>query len=231
MSYARLRKIALLRGLPDRELKRVHAIATTQDFPSGSLIFSKSDSAEAMFLVLGGRVKIFCYSSARKRKTFAYLGPGEFFGEMAIISDKGRTASAQAVEPTRLMIIHKKDFKRLLLSDAKLCYALLQAVSERLRRADEEIESLLFRNILGRVSKTLFDLCQASGRKVSGGVQLKDRYTHQELADLVGTTREPLSRALGILRRADVVDARKGLILIRDPQKLDYLAHAAMPDN
>ncbi|MFH2202184.1 MAG: Crp/Fnr family transcriptional regulator [Elusimicrobiota bacterium] len=224
-----LKKIPLLRSLNAQELERVQTIAKPQNFASGSIIIKKAEKAQHMFMVLSGRVKIFCYSNARKRKTFAYLGAGDFFGEMAVIVDRERSASVEAVEDCSLIIIKKDDFRKLLLSDAKLCFNLLKAVSDRLRRADDEIESLLFRNILGRVAKTINDLSKSGGaRRFRKGVILRQKYTHQDLADLVGTTREPLSRALAMLRRAELVDSHKGMIHILDPKKLQSLIHTSV---
>lgn len=228
MPLTDLRKIALLRSLSPRELKRVHAITRTREYPAGAMIIQKHEAALDMFLVLSGRIKIFSYSSARKRKTFAYLGPGDFFGELAVIVGRMRSASAQAVETSRVLIVPKAELKRLLLSDADLCFGVLKSVSARLMRATEEIESLLFRNVLGRVAKTLQDLGKSCGREGKDGLLLEQRYTHQELADLVGTTREPLSRALAMLRRADLVDASRGRILIRDPEKLAGLIDTSL---
>ena len=147
---------------------------------------------------------------------------------MAIIDSRLRSASAQAASKCRLLIIQKRDFRGLLLSDAKLCYNLLRGVSLRLRVADEEIENLLFRNILGRVTKTLYDLCKSCGRKFKNGILLKEHFTHQELADLVGTTREPLSRALAILRRAELMERHNGHIFIRQPQKLEAILRTSV---
>ncbi|MEE8424415.1 MAG: Crp/Fnr family transcriptional regulator [Elusimicrobiota bacterium] len=223
MASADLKKIALLRNLPPKQLKRIAAIAREEEFPAGAMIIKKSEPAEDLFLVISGRIKIFCYSSSRKRKTFAYLGPGDFFGELAVIADVGRSAWAEAVAACRLITIHKKDLRRLLLSDTKFCFNMLQAVAERLRHADEEIENLLFRNVLGRVSKTLHNLALSCGETYKEGLLLTERYTHQELADLVGTTREPLSRALSMLKRADLVESVKGHIYIRKPGKLEEL--------
>lgn len=219
-----LRRFGLLRDLSAAELRRVHAISKTREFAPGTRIFTKSETAEHMFVVMAGRVKIYSGSDGKKRKTFAYLGPGDFFGEMAVLDDAVRSASAEAVASSRLLIVHKNDFRRLLLNDSRLTFNLLKTVSARLRRADEEIENLLFRNVLGRVSKALFDLGRKDGRPFRSGILLRSIYTHQELADLVGTTREPLSRALAMLRRADLVETTpERQILLRDPKKLEAI--------
>ncbi|MFA6028739.1 MAG: Crp/Fnr family transcriptional regulator [Elusimicrobiota bacterium] len=220
MTLSQLHRFALLRTLPKTQLQRILKLAKTRDFAAGQLVFSKSETANHIFFVVSGRVKIYCQSPARKRKTFAYLSAGDIFGEMGLLLHAPRSASAQAVIPSRLLIIRNRDFERFLLSDPNVTLTLLRTVAERLRHADDEIESLLFRNILGRVSKTLHDLAAHCGRPQRRGVLLQERYTHQELADLVGTTREPLSRALAMLRSAQIVDTHEGRFFIPDPKKL-----------
>jgi CRP/FNR family transcriptional regulator len=219
-----LRRIPFLNALPPAKLRRIARIATEQDLRAGETIFSKADSGGRMFVVISGRVRIFTSSNAKKRKTFAYLAPGDLFGEMALVDGHTRSASAQAVEDSRLVVIRKSDFKGLLFSEPKLCFFLLRTVSERLRQANEEIENLLFRNMLGRVSGTLNALLR-HGRKFRGGVLLGDHFTQQELADMVGTTREPLSRAISTLRRAQILDMHHGRYFIRNPRRLAELCH------
>ena len=226
MLLSHIKKFGLVGMLPPPAQKRLLAISRQGDFGPGERIFSRADAADHMFVVIRGRVKIFLSGGGRRRKTFAYLGAGDFFGEMAVITGKTRSASAEAVEPTSLLLIHKKDFRALMEKDRKLCFYMLQAVSERLRVADEEIEDLLFRNVLGRVAKTLRDLSKDA--KTDGPVELPRRYTHQDLADLVGTTREPLSRALATLRRAGLVDARDGTIVILEPAKIEQIVSASV---
>ncbi|MDE2292005.1 MAG: Crp/Fnr family transcriptional regulator [Elusimicrobia bacterium] len=227
---AHLKRFGLLRMLPGRELKRILGIARQVDFGPGERIFSKAEAGDHMFVVIKGRVRIFLGGGGRRRKTFAYMHPGDFFGEMAVIEGKGRTASAEAVEPTSLLMVHKRDFQRLLRDDHKFCLYLLEAVIERLRQANEEIEDLLFRNVLGRVAKVLRGLSPKAGR-ADAPIELPRRYTHQDLADMVGTTREPLSRAMATLRRAGLVHGDSGRLTLLDPAKLDRVISASVcPD-
>lgn len=217
-----LRSIPFLRQLAPKDLKEVYKISRTREYGPGEAIFSKSSPADRMFIVLSGRVKIFAPSLSKKRKTFAYLQPGDFFGEMALLEGKPRSASAEAVEFSKLLVITAADFKRLLLRDPQLALYLLRTVSQRLRKANEEIEGLLFRNILGRVAKTLLDLSRR-GKPHGGAILLDEHYTQQELADIVGTTREPLTRAISALRRAQLLAVKEDRYLITDPGKLSAL--------
>lgn len=227
MLLTHLKRFGLIGLLPAPAQKRLLSISRQENFGPGDRIFSKADAAEHMFVVISGRVKIFLSGGGRRRKTFAYLGAGDFFGEMAVITGKSRSASAEAAEATSLLVIRKQDFRRLIEADPKLCLYMLSAVSERLRMADEEIEDLLFRNVLGRVAKSLRDLSKGL-RRGDAALELRRRYTHQELADMVGTTREPLSRALSALRRAGLIDMRDGRLTLLDPVKLDQIIAASV---
>ncbi len=221
MNGARLlKKIPFLSALSAKHLGEVYRLAEELTLHDRQSVFAKRQDADAMYIVLSGRIKIFTNSASKKRKTFAYLKEGEFFGEMSLLEGTTRTAAAQSVEPSRLMVIRKKDFQRLLAHDPKLALYLLQTVCVRLRRANEEIEGLLFRNILGRVAKAILDLARRSGEHHGAGLVLKERYTQQELADVVGTTREPLTRALSSLRRAGLVAQHDGRYSIPAPEKL-----------
>ena len=217
-----LRKIPFLRQLSTSDLKEVYKISRVREYGPGEAIFSKASPADRMFVVLGGRIKIFAPSLSKKRKTFAYLSPGDFFGEMALLEGKPRSASAEAVEFSKLLVITAVDFRRLLLRDPQLALYLLRTVSQRLRKANEEIEGLLFRNILGRVAKTLLDLSRR-GQPHKGGMLLKEHYTQQELADIVGTTREPLTRAISALRRLQMIAFKEDRYYIPSTEKLSAL--------
>jgi CRP-like cAMP-binding protein len=217
-----LKKIPFLSALTPAHLRDVYRLGREVEIPAGQAVFAKRQLADAMFVVLSGRVKIFSDSSSKKRKTFAYLTQGDFFGEMALVEELPRTASATAVEDSRLLLIHKKDFQRLLARDSKLSLYLLKTVCARLRHANEEIEGMLFRNILGRVAKVMLEQAKRSGEPWrGGGLALKQRYTQQELADLVGTTREPFTRALSSLRRAGLVaHTDDGRYAVPEPSRL-----------
>lgn len=220
-----LKKIPFLSALSPAHLREIFRLAREVEIPAGHELFAKRQDADAMFIMLSGRVKIYSGSSGRKRKTFAYLTAGDFFGEMALVEGATRTAAASAVEKSRLFMIRKKDFSRALHKNPKLALYLLKTVCTRLRLANEEIESLLFRNVLGRVAKVMLDLSRRSGEPLhGGGLVLRQRYTQQELAEVVGTTREPLTRALSALRRAGLVSSTEdGRYAVPNPSKLAAL--------
>ena len=216
-----LRNISFLRGLTLWELRQIQKIAKVRNFSRGEQIFSKEDSGSSLFIVLQGRIKIYATSRTGRIKTFAFLDRGDFFGEMALLEGNTRSASAMAVQDAGLLIIHKRDFKRLLQSDSSLTLKLLRTLSERLRRANQEIESLSFQNVLGRVIRTLFQLSKKYGRRTQGNrIRIQTPITQQELAELAGTARELVTRALGSLKRMGCISEQDGRILLTDPEKM-----------
>lgn len=203
-----------------RELSKIHRIARLRRFRKEELIFSKQQSGSSLFIVVAGGVKIYAVSRTGRTKTFAFLKRGDFFGEMALLNGKIRSASAQAMRDTELLMLHKRDFRRLLQSESHLTLKVLRTLSERLRRANQEIESLTFQNVLGRVIGVLLDLSRRHGKKTAQGVLIRLEMTQQELADLTGTARELITRALGTLRKTGCIENQDNHLLIRDPNKM-----------
>jgi CRP-like cAMP-binding protein len=213
------RRISLFNRLPRAKLARLTRIARRREFPAGRTVFSAGEPARHMFVVLSGRIKIESPAHGRKRKTYSYLRRGDFFGEMALLDNDRRSASAISVEDSSLLIVSKADFKNLLLTDPALSLALIETLSARLRRADEEIEGLLFGTLVNRLAKLLRSLARGTRR---APINARRRGpTQQELADMLGTSREPLARALAILRRAGAVNSSRRGISVISPAKLE----------
>lgn len=219
MGLTFLKNIPFFRHLPKKELKRVLGLARIADFQEGDMIFSQKASGNHLFIVLNGRVKIYVTSPNQKRKTLAILEKGDFFGEMALLDGHVRSASARVLGSARLLLIHKKDFKNLLFSDPAFGFKILRTLSERLRRANEEIGSLLFQNLFGRVVRALVEISKR-GKKTEKGLLMPKGLTHKELADYVGSSRVPITRALGVLRRMGVIEYHGRDLLIQDADRL-----------
>ncbi|MDE1977103.1 MAG: Crp/Fnr family transcriptional regulator [Elusimicrobia bacterium] len=217
-----LRRIPLFSSLPARDLALVARLARARSYRAGETIFLKSQAADGLYVVLSGRVKIFTAAGGRKKKTFSWLKRGDFFGEMALIEGESRSAAALAEEGVEVLFIAKSDFKRLLLGNPALLFYLLKIVCRRLRLANEALEDLLFRNLLGRAAKTISSLAE-KGARAGGGRFLDGDYSQRELAELLGTSREPLSRALAALKRAGLVGEKNGRIFVPRPDKLAAL--------
>ena len=137
-----LKQIPLFKGLPQKDLHLLAGIAQTLEINEGETIFSKATRGDMLYVLMKGRVKIFSRSRMGKTKIFAYLEPMDFFGEMALLeAEEGRSAGAEAMLPSTLLTIRRKDFQEILGRRPALALTLLETMSARLRHADREIES------------------------------------------------------------------------------------------
>lgn len=222
-----LKKISLFTNLGHQNLKRVAMLAKVHEAPKGSLIFKKQTAGNHLFIVLQGKIKIYSeVAGGTKRKTFAYLKSGEFFGEMSLLDRKGRSLSACALEDSRLLTISKKEFERLILRDSVFCYKIIHTLIERMRRANDEIESLTFRSLYGRVCRKLWEMASETKNANGSTITLPVTITHIELAELAGTAREIVTKILSSLRRLKVIAYADHKITILAPIKLQELAQA-----
>lgn len=215
-----LKKIPLLSQLPESKLNLIGRIATIRHYPAGKLIFSENSPGNYLCLILSGRAKIYTTSGKRK-KTLAILEKGEFFGEMALFGKKFRSASALAVTETSILIIKKNDFIKLLKKHSEITLDIIRTLSERLRSADKEIESLVFNSTFGRVVKTLLDLTRKYGKKIGANCyQISIPISQQDLAELAGTAREMVCRILNRLKRLQCLKYDRHILTLTNPEKL-----------
>jgi len=215
-----LRGVELLNGLSGEDLGRVAQSCQLSRFRRAERIFSESQPGASLYVVMEGRVKIFGSSSQGRSKTFAYLEPGDFFGEMSLIDEEARSASASALEDSVLIMLKSEDFRKLVLSRPSIALTMLHTLSSRLRRANREIEALSFNNVLGRIAQILLDLGERYGKKTDEGIRIDMPLSHKELAEMAGTAREVISRVISRFRRIGCVSFFDNKLIITDRDKL-----------
>ena len=216
-----LGRVSLLKGLTSKTLKKISDYAKFRRFRRGEQIFTEDSAGECLYVLVSGRVKIYSTVGTRT-KTFALLDAGDFFGEMSLLGQMKRSASARAIRDSELRILERKDFHRFLKMDTEMTLTMLETLCHRLRQADRQIEMLSFENVIGRTAITLLELENKYGRTVAGGNMIDADITQQELADLVGTAREMVSRAVARFRKMNAItmDRGTGKMIILDRQKL-----------
>jgi CRP/FNR family transcriptional regulator/CRP/FNR family cyclic AMP-dependent transcriptional regulator len=219
MTASALKKVPFFRGLPPREIARIFSISSVKRYAAGEMVFAKQDLGNTFFIVKSGRIKIFTSVGADKKKTFAFLKKGDFFGEMSLLGGKVRSASALAADDSELFVISKANFKRLLQENADFTLQLLHTLAERLNKCNKEIESMLFHNILGRLAEAILELSADKHTK-----PVKMAIDQNELAQYLGTTRVPVCRAINTLKRSGVIDYRRGELVILDQARLRSIA-------
>ena len=220
--FALLSRVSLLKGVSSRLLGKISNYAKFHHYRRGERIFSEDSSGQCLYVLVSGRVKIYASAGSRS-KTFALLEPGDFFGEMALLGEPTRSASARAILDTELLVLQRKDFHRFLKDDSVLTLTVLKTLCSRLRRADKEIEMLSFQNVVGRTAITLTELELKYGKPgPSGGTLIDADITQQELADLIGTAREMVTRVLTRFRKMSAInfDKTSGKIIVLNRDKL-----------
>ncbi|MFM7460357.1 MAG: Crp/Fnr family transcriptional regulator [Burkholderiales bacterium] len=187
-----LRNIPLFRALDDIELAYLDELATERLVPRGAMILNAADAGESLFAITAGRVKVFIGDEDGREITVKMLGPGDFFGEMSLIDQEPRSASVSAVEATTLKILSYQAFRDCLIRFPRIGIVVMTELAKRLRDADRKIFNLALMDVYGRVASTLLELATSSdGRLVVG-----ERLSQQEIANMVGASREMVNRIL-----------------------------------
>lgn len=211
----------LLGHLDGAEIERLGRHARIQRHRAHEVIFRKGDAGQGMMAVLSGRVKIGATSGKDKEVVLAIIGPGEVFGEIALLDGKPRTADATAMEPTELLVLDRRDFMPCLEHHPEVCLRIINVLCDRLRRTNEQLEDTLFLVRSARLAKTLLRLAREYGMRTPDGVRIDIKLSQRELGYLVGMRRESLNRQLGHWRDQGLIAIEGGRISIRDPARLE----------
>jgi CRP/FNR family transcriptional regulator, cyclic AMP receptor protein len=206
------------------ELDEIIGFAVERRLPRGTSIFSKGDAGSSMMAVLAGRVRISAVSADGKEVTLNVIGPGEIFGEIALLDGKPRSADATAVEDTVLMEVERKRFLPFLLKNEALVERLLVVLCDRLRRTSLVLEEIALFDLPSRLARLLVKLSQDYGRPAPvGGVRIDMKLSQRDLATLVASSRETVNKQLRGWREQGMVDQLAGYLVVRDARALERL--------
>lgn len=214
-----LQSLSLFKGL-DKEL--LHYLAENSHqrwFPAGETICYQGDAGSTCHIVLRGRVRIFLTGEDGRELSVHIMGPGDIFGEMALFEGLPRSANVEALEKTQTLELYHDTLLHCLQRSPALALNLLQALSSRLRSSTVEAEELASLTVIERLIRQLWKLAKWSGVPVPGGVRIMVPMTQQELATLIGTSRESVNRALVRLRRQGKVRLEEGWVVLLDEEE------------
>lgn len=216
-----LARVPLFRALSHAEIKKLADVVILKKCEKGEAIVLEEDpSANAMFVIVKGKIRISVTGFEGREAILAIMGPGDYFGEMSVIDGAPRSASVYAVAETELMLLRREDLLQQLETNPKLALSMLIEFSRRLRIADSRITSLALLDVYGRVANTLMDLARTKGKKVGSIAVIEHRPTQQEIAEMSGTTRETVSRVLNKLQRSGSLIVERDKILILRQEEL-----------
>jgi CRP/FNR family transcriptional regulator/CRP/FNR family cyclic AMP-dependent transcriptional regulator len=215
-----LRGTALCAGLMDDELQTMAALLGKRTFGRGVYIFHKGSPGHVMYLIESGRVRIFAVSDMGREISIDVYGPGDLFGEMAVLDGQARSAGAVCLERTVVLTARGEDLEVLLVACPRLARNLLRILSNRLRHTSRYAQDLAFLDVTGRVARRLLDLVDSCG--VQGdGAEIDLYLTQAELASWVAASRESVNKALNAFRAQGLLRLQEGEITVLDRRKLE----------
>ncbi|KAA0219097.1 MAG: Crp/Fnr family transcriptional regulator [Lautropia sp.] len=208
-----LRRVPLLSSLNEQQLETLAAGSTRRNFPKGRTIVSEGEPSQSLYILLSGRAKVQRSDSEGKEVILAVLGSGDFFGEMSLIDEAPRSASVITLESCDFMSINKDAFRAMLLQSAEMCMAVMRGMVRRLREADRKIETLALLDVYGRVARVLLDFSEV----VNGERIVKNKLPRQEIAKMIGASREMVSRVMkGLEIDGYIVPMPEGRLMLRE---------------
>src|SRR3989337_3399225 len=208
-----LRNIPLFKHLKDAQLKEIASRCKRVPYAKGKAIFYKTDLGTDLYIVLSGKLKAVLTDDEGDEMVLAHFEKGAFFGELSLLDGKGRSATITADNDAELAVLKKDDFLDLIMKDPKIAVELMITLVERLRKADDMIESLAFLEVGERLVRSTLDSADSKEGGEKGFLRVK-KSTHKELAARIGSSREAVSKCMKILSSKGITRASSGDIFI-----------------
>ena len=192
-------------------------------FGTNQVIFHLGDPGGLLYLISRGKVKISHTTSDGQEVVLAILGPGDFFGEMALLDDSPRSATAVALEPTETWTLHRGEFMSYLSDNPDFTLHVLKTLARHIRRLNTQLADIFFLDLPGRLARVLLNLAEQYGRKMPDGTLIDLSLTQTDLAEMTGATRVSINKALGRFRRAGWIRVNGRRVTVLDRQALEEL--------
>ncbi len=214
------KQVSFFADLSEEEIQALSSATKRRTFRSGEVIFHRDDPGQVLYMIKEGKVKICIISPDGQEVSLTVFGKGEVFGEFALLDGLPRSADAVALEKVECYTLQRSDFQNAILKNPKIAILVLEALSKRLRNTNNMVEDLIFLDVYGRVAKKLLELADAHGVKTEEGVVIDVRLTQQELASMVGASRESVNKVLGYFTDKNFISTDKHRITIHNTNDL-----------
>ncbi|MFQ6605794.1 MAG: Crp/Fnr family transcriptional regulator [Fidelibacterota bacterium] len=211
-----LQSVPLFGDLSDSSLHKIADQMIIRSYSKGQMILMEESSGETFFILAKGAVKVTRMSDDGREVILAMLGEGDFFGEMSLLDGEGRSANIVAIEDSEALTIKRSEFLSILENYPKIAIHLLEELTQRLRRSDQQIESLSLSDAEQRISITLIRLAEELGTIKSGAVTIRNLPYQQDIANMAGTSRETVSRTLKMLTEKGYIERDGKALIIKD---------------
>jgi len=220
-----LKQIPLFESMLNSECRHLAALMQRRSLHKGEILFHKGDAGSSFFIIIKGLIKIGVSNKLGDEVTLALLRNGDFFGEMALLDDKPRSADATALEDSLLYVLERDVFFSFLFQNENAVRSILRALSLRLRRTDDLFTEISFLTVPTRLAKRLYELAEPLQTPGNESNEYRIRMSQRDLAAMLGVTRESINKELKILRDKGVVTTARNAIIIQDLERLKRRAH------
>lgn len=209
-----LDRVSFFSELDGPSLQQISQAMRKRTFRAGEAIFHRDDPGQVLYVIKEGRVRIRLTSAEGQEVALAVFGPGDSFGEMSILDSQPRSADAIAIDKVEVFTLQRNDFVSVVRAHPEIAVSVMKTLSERIRQANQMVEDLIFLDVYGRVAKKLLDLSKEYGVETDEGVKIDLRITQQELASMVGASRESVNKVMGYFTDKSYISTDKHKITI-----------------
>jgi len=216
-----VRRAPLFTALDDASAATLRATMDTVRLPKGATLFSEGDEGHHLYVIIEGKLKLGTSSGDGRENLLSILGPGEMFGELSLFDAGPRTSTATAVTDVRLLSLGHDQVIPWITRHPQVALDLLERLAQRLRRTNEVVGDLVFSDVPGRVAKALIDLGDRFGKETNEGLYVHHDLTQEELAQLVGASRETVNKALADFASRNWIRLDGRAVLIIDVDRLN----------
>jgi CRP-like cAMP-binding protein len=209
-----IRRVPLFALLTSAQAESVADAVIKRRFKRGEVIVEQGDKSNTLFIILTGRARVITADKRGREVILATLQPGDYIGEMSLIDNEAHSATVRAEVQTDMLCLGRAEFARCLPENSSMAYAIMKGLVQRLRQADRKIESLALMDVYGRVARALLEFA-APDR--DGQMSIRERISRQDIAKMVGASREMVSRVMKDLEDRGFIETREdGSMLIKD---------------
>jgi CRP/FNR family transcriptional regulator len=216
-----LRQVALFATLADEDLVPVAELAVPRRFEAGEVVFREGDASDTCYVIRSGHARAVIEHQDGRSITLARFGPGEIFGELAMLGEEPRSATVETLEETEAIAILGPDMRRLLREHPDISIKLIAALGQRLREANDRLSRQSFQTVQSRVASVLSQLVEAAREEGAADGDILITATQADLAQLAGSSRESASRFLAVLERAGIITQGRGRLTVHDAAALE----------
>lgn len=208
-----IRRVPLFSMLTNDQAQAIADSVVKRRFRRGEIIVEHGRKSNALFILLNGRARVLTSDSRGREVILAVLQPGDYVGEMSLIDNQPHSATVRAEVQTDMLILGRPEFARCLPENSSLAYAVMRGLVQRLRKADQQIESLALLDVYGRVARTLLEMSEV----VNDQRIIRNKVSRQDMAKIVGASREMVSRVMKDLEERGVIETQEnGSVILKE---------------